>query len=119
MLRIVKNKKAQSLASEYVLVFFIAVGVISAMTIFIKRSLQARIYGAHQYMTNTIRDNFVPDYNGLYDPYYLEKEAEIAHSATVTDRIMGDGTKEVYNRTLDQTSNIDAHVTNLAPKDAF
>ena len=55
MLRYLKTNKAQAVIGEYVLVFFLAIGMVTAMTIYFKRAVQARIHGARDVMLDIFR----------------------------------------------------------------
>ena len=71
------NKKAQVISSEYVLVIFIVVGMMTAMTMYMTRALQARVFDAHQAMGHIIVDRAQGKTQALnvytrYEPYYYD-----------------------------------------------
>ena len=44
------TRKGQAIMGEYMLVIFVAVGTIVAMTVYFKRAWQARVFDARNYM---------------------------------------------------------------------
>jgi len=84
MLRLFKNKRAQNTA-EYAIMIVIVIGVFSAMQLYIRRGLQARIKGG----TDNIPGAIIGQYGGnvgvnilgnvggnqytQYEPYYYQK----------------------------------------------
>ncbi len=66
---------------QYAAVFFIVAGVMTAMSVFIRRAVQARIYAAHHYAYDQINEVFAnPAYNfqgnhwAQYEPYYTNTD---------------------------------------------
>jgi len=83
MLRLFRNKRAQNTA-EYAILIALVIGVFSAMQIYIRRSLQARIkMGADQIPImvlgqtggNVSNQLFGPANFTQYEPYYISKGA--------------------------------------------
>ena len=82
------NNKGQSILSEHVMVFFIVVAALVAMTTFVQRGLQARIHDARNFMVNSV--NSVCDANCLaatggkianeYEPYYAQMLSDQVHN---------------------------------------
>ena len=52
MLRLnkIQSNRGQGIMSEYGLIFIIVVGMVTAMTVYVKRVIQARIFDARNYM---------------------------------------------------------------------
>ena len=86
------NQRGVGSVSEYVVTFFLVVAVVVAMTTYVQRGIQARMYDARQHVIKTVSDNC--DSNcmaatGLagksrvgsqYEPYYMN-----ASSDTISD----------------------------------
>ncbi len=75
MLRRFENEKAQMVAGEYVLVFFVVVAMLSGMTMYFRRAVQAKIRDAHSSIITTVRNRVGNIYGGndvfvQYEPYY-------------------------------------------------
>jgi predicted membrane protein len=89
MFRYFHNRRAQVNTSEYVLVFFVVMTVITAMTVYFKRGVQAKMYSTHNFAINRMiqdlkdspldKDSFVGDLYYQYDPYYLNTESVKRH----------------------------------------
>jgi len=81
------NNKGQSILSEYVMIFFVVIAALVAMTSFIQRGLEARVHDARNYMINSVANSAVCDANCLqapggkisyeYEPYYSQLIADV------------------------------------------
>ena len=84
MLKGLRNNKAQAMMLEYSLIFFLVVGMITAMSLYFKRSMQARIRDARVYMFKTVQNRTAGYYDGNlyveYEPYYTNTVAMVARS---------------------------------------
>ena len=74
-----KNRKGQGITAEYTITFFLVVAIISSMTVYLRRSMQARIRNSYNYMMKSVLDGYpssarLRQYtNGIpvwYEPYY-------------------------------------------------
>lgn len=82
MFRMLQNKKGQGMTVQYVLTFFLVVALVSAMSVYVRRTLQARIRGARNWMGITVNAvtsnpsyNLVGNYLISYEPYYANQTA--------------------------------------------
>ena len=77
------NTKGQSVLAEHVMVFFVVIAAIVAMTHFVQRGLEARIHDARNFMIDTVTNSGACDANCLaatggnqigyeYEPYYSQ-----------------------------------------------
>jgi len=75
------NRRGQSVLSEHVMVFFVVIAAIVAITVFVQRSLEARINEAHNFMISSVNDPSVCDSDcqaatggvtNEYEPYYQQ-----------------------------------------------
>ncbi len=76
------NNKGQAVLSEYVMIFFVVIAALVAMTTFVQRGFEARIHDARNFMINAVINSSVCDANCLaatggnisyeYEPYYLQ-----------------------------------------------
>jgi len=69
---IIKGNKGQGTAVEYALVFFVVLAVISGMTVYVKRVLQARAVDSLHYMANTVAADYSGSFRYQYEPYYMD-----------------------------------------------
>ena len=81
------NKKGQTVLSEHVMIFFVVIAALVAMTTFVQRSFEARIHDAHTFMINAVMNSSVCDANCLaatgktiayeYEPYYEQRLSDV------------------------------------------
>lgn len=71
--KLIKNKKAQQTA-EYALLISLVVAAVIAMQTYAQRTLQARIRGASQYLTNKTG---ALGTEVQYEPYYLRSDYNV------------------------------------------
>ena len=80
-------------AAEYVLVFFVVIAVISGMSAYFRRALQAKVRDAHYSMINTVRNKVGGAYTGTnvyvqYEPYYTNSTALVNRNINNEDRLI-------------------------------
>ena len=121
MLRIVKNNKAQAVIGEYVLVFFVAMGVITAMSTYFKRVVQARMYDSRNAMVRLAIEQSAGFYNGNffvhYEPYYTNTDSETYRSLVSTTSLSEGGSSGIYRKNYDDLSRIVTYSETKPPKD--
>ncbi len=123
MLRIIKTNKAQAVLGEYVLVLFLVVGMITAMGIYIRRALQARVFGARTTMLNTVIQRAQPYYpQDLsseiligYEPYYGNTIAGVSASADSTFNLLQGGASV---KTINDVTRVISFSETAPPRDA-
>lgn len=81
-----KNIKGQVVIGEYIIILFVVIGVASAMSIFFRRAVQARIKSSRDLMAKQIvsvgnKGDLVGKYYVEYEPYYAQTEAETENSS--------------------------------------
>jgi hypothetical protein len=116
MLKLLKNNRGQNTAVEYVVTFFLVVGILSAMSVYIRRTIQGRMRDAQLYMAKTVAEaapagNFTVPYE--YEPYYANAEVIRSHVGTQERRQGND-----YQLLLDQTTLIYSNSQQFSPRDA-
>jgi len=79
-----RSHSGQAVFSEYMMVIFLAIGAIVAITVYVQRSFEARIHDARNFMVDSIANSSVCDANCLmatgnisheYEPYYTQMAA--------------------------------------------
>lgn len=107
MFRGLKNKRAQALAVEYALVFFVVTGTLVAMTVYFKRGLQARVYDARNVMLQSVlsrtNNEFVSNLYVEYEPYYGNTVSEISTYTRDQSQLLSGGSSGIFRKTIDQT----------------
>ncbi len=101
----VKGRNQQGVVSsaEYTVTFFLVIAVVVAMTVYIQRSLQARMRDARQYMIATVSsqcDANCMNATGLpgkstigeqYEPYYAQVQATVGTDSSVQKGLLAPG----------------------------
>ena len=82
------NNKGQSVLAEHVMIFFVVIAALVAMTTFVQREFQARIHDARNFMIDSV--NKECDSNCLaatggnispeYEPYYAIMDSNQQHN---------------------------------------
>ena len=117
MLKLLRQNKAQAVMSEYLLIFFVTIGMISAMTIYFKRAVQARVYSARHFVVNDIAARIISSgyYAGniitlytQYEPYYANTQSLVDRRTSSTETIVGDapGKTGIYRKAIDDYTRV-------------
>ena|SRR3989338_451088 len=115
------NTRAQIFV-EYAFVIVIIVSVISAMAVYIRRALQARIWDARNAMIKTVADN----YNGVanytisneYEPYYSQAETEASNDSSERAALRAGKPTGLFLKDFDSTVNVQTNSEQLPARDA-
>lgn len=108
---------------EYVLVFVLAIGMVTAMTVYFKRAVQARIYGARNSMMNTVA-NLAGDYYGNvflqreYEPYYGRTDSMVLRQESAGINLLPGGSTGIFRKTVNETTAIQTESQTAAPREA-
>ena len=121
MLRYINNQRGQAVVGEYALVIFLVLAVITTMTIYFKRGIQARIHDARDYMVDEVRTRSAGSFDGdlykEYEPYYLETDATITRDLSHMTNILPGATSGIFRKTIDDTTAVQVQSETLPPKD--
>ncbi|MDP8213459.1 MAG: hypothetical protein P9X22_09285 [Candidatus Zapsychrus exili] len=122
MLRLFKEKKAQTSIGEYALTFFLVIGAIATMTIFVRRAIQARIYSAHKIIADTVETRaagykMAGNVFVEYEPYYTNTVMQRSMSASANAELMssGVGTSGIFTKESSEESTVDSTSGVAAP----
>ncbi len=124
MLKYLRTQKAQAVIGEYVLVFFLVMGMVTAMTIYFKRAIQARIYEARNAMLNMVINRAQDYYNSDisiqigYEPYYGNTVSTVARQEDTRINLLPGGTTGNFYKTIDETTSVQTQSETAAPRDA-
>ncbi len=124
MIKYFKSSTRAQVFVEYAFVIVIIVSVISAMAVYVRRALQARIWDARNTMIKTVADN----YNGVanttilneYEPYYSQAETEAVNDSGERASLLGGGgtTTGVFSKDFDSTIGVQTNSEQLPPREA-
>ncbi len=127
------NNKGQAILSEYVMIFFIVIAAVAAMTTFVQRGFEARIHDARNFMINSVVNSGACDANCLsatgavgnqipyeYEPYYAQMLSDVGHNEQVnagaTTSSVNWSIGAVYTKSLNEETNTVSTSTQLPPK---
>ena len=71
-----RQHQGQTIIGQYALVFFVAIATITAMTIYVRRGIQARIYDAETYALKAIKTGANVSVLAQYEPYYTNRTSD-------------------------------------------
>ena len=125
MLKCLKFPRAQVLP-EYVFMLVLVVAAVSAMSVYVRRALQAKIYDARGAMIERVAGAYnsspyapVTTFSNEYEPYYLQTNTTGISDYQDQDSLTAGGTTGTFlkNIIIGATA-ADTHSTQLPPKDA-
>ncbi len=121
MLKYLNNKRAQAVMGEYVLVIFLVIASMVAMTIFFKRAVQARIHDARDYMVGEVRERTRAVFDGNlykeYEPYYGNTDAIVVRDSAQTSKLWGGGSSGVYRKDVNEAIQVRVLSETAPPRD--
>ncbi len=119
MLRNLKNRQAQIVGAEYVLTFFLVVGMMVSMTIYVRRALQARVRDVRIYAVNRVETEVGERYNGHvylgYDPYYQRTDANTITRSETVKQLSGGGVTGIFTKRHDSYKRVELFSNTAAP----
>ena len=112
MLKIFRDKKGQGISAEYVFLITLVSVAIVGMTIYVRRSLQARIRVGNRMVYGRAADAI----NGMvlaeYEPYYVNSSAASESNSEQTQTVTG-------NLAWEQTTNTHRNLNSLSAQRPF
>lgn len=121
MLRYLKNRRAQAVMGEYMLVIFLVLAVIVGMTIYFKRAVQARIHDARDYMVREVRTRTEGEFGGNlykeYEPYYSNVMAFVIRDVDHTTNILLGESSGIFVKTINEVTRVQAISQTAPPKE--
>ncbi|MCR4337121.1 MAG: hypothetical protein NUV91_04870 [Candidatus Omnitrophica bacterium] len=129
MFKKLKNSQGQGVGVQYALTFFLVVATVAGMSLYVQRTLQARIRGATRMVplvvANATEIGFetgylVGDISIQYEPYYLNTVAtrQVTSRETRQLRDTGIGTSGSFQHDVDQTVSVGAVSGQASPRRA-
>jgi hypothetical protein len=113
------SNRGQASMSEYLVVFFLVVGAIIAMTAYIQRALQSRIHDARDYMIEEAAKAHEAPIRTEYEPYYGYVDSTVSRQQSDTTALVGPaGGTGIFRKQVDQEVASNSISQQAAPKDA-
>lgn len=110
MFKILKPKQQAQTIGEYVIVIALIVGVATAMSMMVRRGLQARLNDTNTYMMSTVNAAYVASrwsnettpsqIAREYEPYYANTESSVRRDVNDTFSLLPGGKKTGIFRAL-------------------
>ena len=118
------SSTGQAVMGEYVVVIFLVVAVIGAMTIFFKRAVQARIHDARDYMEKEVRERTQGEFDGNlyleYEPYYVNTYVpQIVREAVYNKTLSQGASSGVFVMGIDEKTDVPAAISVTLPPAAY
>jgi len=122
MLKGLRNVRGQSVSGEYVMVFFLALGAIAAMTIFSQRALQGHIRDARIAMVDIVR-NYPNGYQGAlyyeYEPYYTNTVSEMDRRSFIQSGLVDGGASGISHQIINEATSLESQSETAPPRMAY
>lgn len=83
------GQRGQSVATEYVVIFFLAIAAIAAMAMYVRRAFQGRVYDARMYTIQKASQALGGAVPFEYEPYYAETDSNLVKRTSETLNISG------------------------------
>ncbi len=118
MLKQIRTNRGQATIAEYVVIFFLVIGAIVAMSTYVQRTLQGRIHDGRNYMIREAAKAHQGNIHYEYEPYYGYVGSNIARSSDDTSRLLEGLGTGIYRKSLNQTVITNTISQQAPPKDA-
>lgn len=123
------NNKGQSILSEHVMVFFVVVAALVAMTTYVQRTFEARIHDTKDFMIQSVINSGACDANCLaatgnqisyeYEPYYTQTISDVRQNQKVT-KTATQGKPQaigvIYYNSINEETNTESNSNQLPPE---
>ena len=121
MLKTLRNTKAQAVMGEYVIVIFLVMAVMTSMTIYFKRAVQARIHDARDYMVTEVRERTAGIYTGNlyreYEPYYSNTSATVFKVTDHETMVQSGASSGIFRKVYDERTSVRVNSETAPPRE--
>ena len=112
MIKMFHGQRGQSVATEYVVIFFLAIAAVAAMAMYVRRAFQGRFYDARMYTMQKAAQALGESVPFEYEPYYAQTDSNLAKRADEMTSISG---AEVVLRTSFEATTTNSHSVQRQP----
>src|SRR5262245_41484535 len=121
MFKILNKNFGQSSLSQYVMLFFMAIGTIVAMTTFVQRAIQARVRDAKVYMIDNVKTygNVEGNMQYEYETYYSNVSSIVGREKSEQIRLLGGGATGIFRKDTNAATGIVTNSYQAPPKNAI
>ena len=122
MLWRIRQNRAQ-IFNEHAIIYFIAIGIVVSMSIYMTRALQSRIYEARKYMINTVKSvktatGAVGKLRLEYEPYYTNSDGVTDRQISEQEQLLGGGRTGIFRKVFDNVTTASGVTIQLPPVNA-
>lgn len=110
---------------EYAITFFLVVAFVSAMSVYVRRTVQARIRGAAKYASheaeevwNNSEANLIGKFYGQYEPYYVQAQTYRTIESTIEQDVFAAGKVGIHQKITNEQTITEATSRQLPPVNA-
>ena len=118
MFKVLRRNNGQASMSQYVIVIFLAIGAVIAMTTFVQRALQARIRDTKIYMINNVKNLSGVNIAYEYEPYYINTSTVVDRNRNEEIQLLGGGATGIFRKNINGLTNVSTNSIQAPPKDA-
>jgi hypothetical protein len=105
--------------TEYLVIFFLVIGAIVAVSVYVQRALQARIHDARDYMIEEAAKAREIPIKTEYEPYYGNVASIVARQGDDTTSLIGPGGGTgIFRKRVDQEIISNSVSQQAPPKEA-
>lgn len=119
MLKILKKNYGQVTMSQYVILFFLAIGSLVAMTTFVQRVLQARIRDSKIYMIDNVQTLTGVNVTYEYEPYYANVSTIMDKNRDEQTQLLGGGATGIFRKIINADTRSTTNSEQAPPKDVI
>ncbi|MCK5260181.1 MAG: hypothetical protein KAJ70_03885 [Candidatus Omnitrophica bacterium] len=121
MLKALKNTKAQAVTEEYTIVIFMVMAVLTVMTVYFKRVVQARIHDARDYMVTEVRARTDGIYTGNlyreYEPYYGNTSGTVSRATDSETMVQPGASSGIFRKVYNERTSVWIHSETAPPRE--
>ncbi len=105
--------RGQAVSAEYVVILLIVIGALSAMTVYVRRTIQARAYDAQTLALAKASKGLGRTVANEYEPYYSVTVTKTEQEQTDSTRVLSFGD---YRKELDLSKNTETESLQKPPE---
>jgi hypothetical protein len=118
MFKQLRKNDGQATMTEYLVVFFLVIGAIVSMSVYVQRALQGRIRDARVYMINEAAQAHQGPIYYEYEPYYGYVSSNVARGGNNTIDLTGGAGTSIFRKRTSESVDIKTFSNQAPPKDA-
>jgi hypothetical protein len=118
MFKELQKNGGQVTMTEYLVIFFLVIGAIVSMSVYVQRALQGRMRDARQYMITEAAKAHQGPIHYEYEPYYGYVASNVQRAGRDVANLAGGSGTSIFRKSTEQSVAISTYSNQAAPKDA-